>query len=142
MIARARLLVAAALVVTAFLNLWQLNQTLRWVKPREADAVVIWEDRLRFIRNELMKADYWRGEVGYMPAGVLQGRRRTDDDHNSWVQARYVMIPWNLSQDSLAAPYVVVDATRSAPPPEVPAGFTTLYQSKDGIVLLRKLPAQ
>ena len=142
MIARARLLIAAALVVTAFLNLWQLNQTLRGVKPREADPVVIWEDRLRFIRNELMKADYWRGEVGYMPAAVLQGRPRTDDDHNSFVQARYVMIPWNLLQDSLAAPYVLVDATRTAPPAEPPAGFAEIYKSMDGLVLFRKLSAQ
>src|SRR5689334_18204666 len=45
---RLGLLVQAALVVIAFLNLWQLNRTLRWVKPREADDAVIAEDRLRF----------------------------------------------------------------------------------------------
>src|ERR1051326_1815546 len=92
----------AGIVAVAFLNLWQLDQSLRWVRPREADDVVILEDRLRFVRDALMKAGYWRGDVGYMPAGVLSGHARTREDDQNWALTRFVLIPWNLVQDSLA----------------------------------------
>lgn len=133
-----RVLVSASIVVVAYLNLWQLNQTLRWVKPREADDVVVLEDRLRFIRNALMKAGYWRGDVGYMPAAVLNGAAPTARNEQVWTQVRYVMIPWNVVQDSLNPPYVLVDSTGVAQPVEIPAGFGKIYDSKDGLMLLKK----
>jgi len=137
--ANLRTLVSTCLVAITFANLWQLNQTLRWVKPREADDVVISEDRLRYVRDALMKAGYWRGDIGYMPAGVLHGRSRTFKDDQYWVITRYVMIPWNVLQDSLAPAYVLVDATRSDPAVETPNGFVKVYDSMDGLVLLKKL---
>jgi hypothetical protein len=136
---RLRSLVQAALVVIAFLNLWQLNGTLRWVKPREDDDVVIAEDRLRFIRDALMKAGYWRGDVGYMPEGVLNGHARTKADDSEWVVVRYVLIPWNVIQDSLEPPFVLVDGRRTGRRIETPQGFTKVYESKEGLTLLRKL---
>ena len=76
---RLRRLVEAALMAVAFVNLWQVNQTLRSAKPHDADEMIVWEDRLRFVRDGLMKAGYFRGDVGYMPAGFLNGRARTRD---------------------------------------------------------------
>lgn len=142
MIGPVRFLISVAIAVVAFLNLWHLDQTLRWVKPREADDVVILEDRLRFVRDALMKAGYWRGDVGYMPAGVLQGHPRTLRDDQQWLLVRYVMIPWNIRQDTLAAPYVLVDSTRSSSPVEMPEGFTRIYDSANGLVVLKKLSVQ
>jgi len=142
MIGPVRLLISFAIVAVAFLNLWQVNQTLRWVKPREADDVVILEDQLRFVRNALMKAGYWRGDVGYMPGGVLHGHPRTLRDDQQWVLVRYVMIPWNVLQDTLGAPYVLVDGTRSGTPIEIPEGFTRIYDSMNGLVLLKKVSTQ
>jgi len=142
MIGRVRFLTSAAIAVFAFLNLWHLNQSLRWVKPREADDIVILEDRLRFVRDALMKARYWRGDVGYMPAGVLQGYPRTINDNQQWVAVRYVMIPWNILQDTLSAPYVLVDGTRSKTPVQTPEGFIRIYDSTNGLVVLKKLSVQ
>jgi len=142
MIGRVRFLTSAAIAVFAFLNLWHLNQSLRWVKPREADDIVILEDRLRFVRDALMKAGYWRGDVGYMPAGVLQGYPRTINDNQQWVTVRYVMIPWNILQDTLSAPYVLVDGTRSKTPVQTPEGFIRIYDSTNGLVVLKKLSVQ
>ena len=142
MIGPVRFLISVAITVVAFLNLWHLDQTLRWVKPREADDVVVLEDRLRFVRDALMKAGYWRGDVGYMPAGVLQGHPRTQRDDQQWVFVRYVMIPWNIRQDTLDAPYVLVDATRSTTPVETPEGFARIYDSANGLVVLKKLSVQ
>jgi hypothetical protein len=89
-----------------------------------------------------MKAGYWLGDVGYMPAGVLHGYPRTLDDDQQWVVVRYVMIPWNILQDTLSAPYVLVDSTRSKTPVETPQGFIKIYDSTNGLVVLKKLSAQ
>jgi len=142
MIRAVRFLISVAIVVVAFLNLSHLNQGLRGLKPREADDVVILEDRLRFVRDALMKAGYWRGDVGYMPAGVLQGYPRTINDNQQWVTVRYVMIPWNILQDTLSAPYVLVDGTRSKTPVQTPEGFIRIYDSTNGLVVLKKLSVQ
>lgn len=137
-----RTVTGAALVGIAFVNLWMANKSLSYVKPRREDAVVVWEDRLRYFRNELMKAGYFRGDVGYMPGGVLQGGTRTLAEDIDWVQARYVMIPWNLLQDNMNAPYVIVDFSRRGGPFEIPPAFIKVYDSKDGLTLLRKTSAQ
>jgi hypothetical protein len=140
MIGPVRFFLAAGIAAAAFANLWQVNQTLRWVKPREDDAVVVLESRLRFIRNALMKEGYWRGDVGYMPAGILQGHSRTSVDDEQWALVRYAMIPWNILQDSLHAPYVLIDGTKSGTPIEVPPGFVPIYDSADGLVLVKNKP--
>ena len=142
MIRPVRFLISVAIVVVAFLNLSHLNQGLRGLKPREADDIVILEDRLRFVRDALMKAGYWRGDVGYMPAGVLHGYPRTINDNQQWVAVRYVMIPWNILQDTLSAPYVLVDGTRSKTPVQTPEGFIRIYDSTNGLVVLKKLSVQ
>jgi hypothetical protein len=135
-------LLSVSLVGIAFLNLWGLNLTLRWVKPREADDTVVLEDHFRYIRDALMKAGYWRGDIGYMPAGVLRGHARTLEDDRQWVLIRYVMIPWNVRQDSLDAPYVLIDGRRTDGITEAPVGFAKIYGSMDGMVLVRKLSAK
>lgn len=139
-------MLSAAIVAVAFLNLWQVTQTLRWVKPREADDVVVLEDRLRFVRDALMKAGYWRGDVGYVPAQLLlanrQGNRMTAIDDQQWALVRYVMIPWNVLQNSLNTPFVLVDGTRTAAPVQTPDGFVKVYDSMNGLVLVKKLSSQ
>jgi hypothetical protein len=112
------------------------------VKPREADVAVISEDQLRFVRDVLMKAGYWRGDVGYMPAGVLRGQPPTQRDDDQWILTRYVMIPWNIRRDNLDAPYVLVDGTRTSTPVETPAGFARIYASANGLVLFKNLSVQ
>jgi hypothetical protein len=110
------------------------------MKPRNQDDVVVLEGRLVAVRNLLLENEYVGRDIGYMPAGVLNGNTRTDAEANRWVQARYVMIPWNLVQDSLDAPYVILDRI-SAVENSLPAGFVTLYDSGDGLLLLQKLPS-
>ena len=137
-----RSLISGALVVIAFLNLWHFTQNLSILKARKDDAVVVWENRLIGVRDALLKVHYLGGDVGYITAGVLQGSPRTTGENTNWVQARYVMIPWNLLQDTLAAPYVIADFSGSEAPPELPAGFVMLYDSRDGLVLLQRTPPQ
>ena len=139
---RTRFVVEIILVAAVFANLWRLTQTLKPVKPREADEMVVWENRLAPVRGALIEARYSERDLGYMPAGVLNGRPRTADEDIHWVQARYVMIPWNLLQNSLAARYVIADFTGSEFRPAVPAGFTKLYDSNDGLILIERTSPQ
>src|SRR5215831_11738980 len=129
MIRLVRFLISVAIAIVAFLNLWHLDQTLRGVKPREADVAVISEDQLRFVRDALMKAGYWRGDVGYMPAGVLQGHQPTLLDDQQWILTRYGMLRWDIRANTLAAPYVFGDGTRTSAAVETPAGFARIYDS-------------
>ena len=132
MIARLRYLAAAFLVVCAFVNVGQFIEDVFTFPPRESDDRIIWEQRLTGIRNALRKVDYNSGNIGYMPAGVLQGNRRTDREDVDWVQVRYAMIPLNVLQDSLDAPYVIAESSRDVD------GFETAYDGHNGWILLQK----
>jgi hypothetical protein len=77
-----------------------------------------------------------------MPAGVLQGRPNTVRDDDQWILTRYVMIPWNVRRDTLDAPYVLVDGTRTSTPVETPAGFAGIYASANGLAVLKNLSVQ
>jgi hypothetical protein len=128
--------------MVAFLNLWQANRLAEGKKPRNQDDVVLLERRMIGIRNALLGVGYRGGDIGYMPAGVLNGNPRTERESTRWVQARYVMIPWNLLEDTMSAPYVIVDASLNADQPRLPEGFVKLYDSGDGLILLQQTRPQ
>jgi hypothetical protein len=132
MMARLRCIAAAVLVFCAFVNLAQFMKDIFTFPPRQTDDRVVWEQRLTGIRNALRKAEYNSGNIGYMPAGVLQGKVRTDREDVDWVQVRYAMIPLNVLQDSLDAPYVIAESAQDV------AGFETVYDGHNGLILLQK----
>jgi len=112
------------------------------MKPRNQDDVVVLEQRMIGVRNALLEVRYRGGDLGYMPAGVLNGNSKTDAESARFVQASYVMIPWQLREDTLAAPYVIVDSSLDRAEIHIPDGFTKLYDSGDGFVLLQKTRQQ
>src|SRR4051812_28983881 len=132
MIAKLRYIAAAVLVVCAFVNLGQFVKDIFTFPPRQTDDRIIWEQRLTGIRNALRKAEYTSGNIGYMPAGVLRGNPRTDREDVDWVQVRYAMIPLNVVQDSLNAPYVIAESSDDV------EGFDTLYDGHNGLILLQR----
>jgi hypothetical protein len=89
-----------------------------------------------------MKEAYWRGDVGYVSGEVLNGGRPSPNDDANWTIARYVLIPWNLLENSLAEPYVFVDATGSAARVQTPEGFTRIYDSTTGVILLKRVSSR
>ena len=135
---RFRLLVELAIVAAACANAWQADHLLRSIKPRQEDDLVIWEKRLSPIRDALIKSAYSGADIGYIPARALKGQQRTIEDDLHWVQVRYVLIPWNVLQDSLAPHYVIADFTGGEFPPDVPHGFAKRYDSGDGLMLLER----
>jgi hypothetical protein len=132
MIAILRWVAAAVLVACAFVNLAQFIEDIFTIPPRQADDRIVWEQRLTGIRNALRKANYNSGNIGYMPAGVLQGKERTSREDVDWVQVRYAMIPLNVLQDSLEAPYVIAESSTAV------NGFETVYDGQNGLILLKK----
>ena len=132
MIRRFRHLAALALVVCGIVNVGRFAQHALTYPPRETDDRIIWERRLTGIRNELIRIQYTSGDIGYMPAGVLQGKRRTQREDVDWVQVRYAMIPLNVLQDSTDAPYVIAESSYDVD------GFETIYNGRNGLLLLRK----
>ncbi len=137
-----RALVSGAIVVAAGLNLWSFIYQASTLKPRREEPVVISESRIIGVRDALLKAHYLHGDVGYIPGRVLEGGARTIEEDTDWLHFRYGMIPWNLVQDTLNAPFVVLDFTRWTDPAELPSGFVAVYESGDGLILLRRANPQ
>ena len=133
-----RVLAVAALVLSACANLWRFTETVSKLAPRESRDLVVWENRLRRVRDELIRNHYTSGDIGYMPGGVLNGRKRTVQEDVRWVQVRYTMIPLNVRQDSLDAAYVIEDFSNWEGPQEIPEGFLKLYDDGHGLILLRR----
>jgi hypothetical protein len=130
-----RYLACVVVIICATLNIAQFTRHVINMPPRQSDDRIIWEQRLEGIRNALRKAGYTSGNIGYMPQGVLNGKARTEREDVDWVQVRYAMIPLNVLQDSVDAPYVIAESTHSL------EGFTTLYDGRNGWILLqRKVP--
>lgn len=137
-----RSLVSGAIVLAAGLNLWSFIYQASTLKPRNEEPVVVSEARLIWVRDALLKAHYLNGEVGYLPGRVLEGGARTIDEDTDWLHFRYGMIPWNLLQDTFNAPFVILDFTRWTEPAQLPPGFVTIYESGDGLILLRRTGPQ
>lgn len=132
MITKFRYLAAVALVLCAIVNVGWFAQHVFTYPPRESDDRIMWEKRLTGIRNALIRVRYNNGNIGYMPGGVLQGKQRTQREDVDWVQVRYAMIPLNVLQDSMDAPYVIAESSRPV------EGFETIYDAGNGLILLQK----
>ena len=132
-------IVAGIVIVSgAALNLWRAVGNAAGLS-HNSDDLISWENHLRGIRGELVAAHYRTGSIGYMPLEVLRGHKRTEREDVNWVEVRWVLIPFKVLQDSLDAPYVILDSTGSHGAPEVPAGFASYYE--DGsLILLQRNP--
>jgi hypothetical protein len=119
-------------VVISCVNVLHFNGYVSNLPPRHLDERFIWEQRLAGIRAVLSEAGYNKGDVGYMPAGVLQGHPRTDREVVDWIQVRYAMIPLNVVQDTLEAQFVVAEFSGDL------EGFTKLYDARNGWALFRR----
>ena len=134
---RSILCYAAGIVVTviACANIWQFNQYVSSFAPREFDYRFIWEQRLRGVREVLITAGYRSGNIGYMPAGVLKGNPKTEGEQVDWIHVRYTMIPLNVLENTLDAPFVVAESRNLE-------GFTRLYETGDGWALFQRNSSQ
>jgi hypothetical protein len=133
---------AAIIVIIALINVGAFIQHFTAMPPRQSDGMTVQENRFRWIRVSLLGAHYSSGNVGYMPAGVLEGRARRPEEDVTWVEGRYAMIPFNLQQDTLDAPFVILDVSGSKGSANIPDGFSTVYGPVDGLILLERKARQ
>src|SRR5262249_1634947 len=110
---------ALSIVVIACMSVWSYLVTVANMRLSDSEATA-WENRLQGIRQALVDLRYTRGDIGYMPAGVLQGKPKTGRDDVDWVEARYTLIPFTLKQNSIDAPFVIVNYPGEPEPPKIP----------------------
>jgi hypothetical protein len=134
-----RFVAACLLAGTIILNLTGFSESVNQLPNRDLDEIFLWENYLTPIRIALLTAQYRDGIVGYMPGNVLRGHPHTDRESIDWALVRFVMIPWRVVQDTIDAPFVIVDFRGQDP--DIPAGFRTLYQSPEGLFLLKRSPS-
>ena len=129
---------ALILIVVACWNVWTLTLFVLNYGPREANDNVVWERLWLSFFNEFVKADYRLGDVGYITARTLRGEPPTGDDKTRRVELYYAAIPLNVVPDKLDAPFVLADFALSGPPDQLPEGFEKVYDSGNGLLLLKR----
>jgi hypothetical protein len=136
-------LVIATVLVFCFISNTQYFYGRRTGLPLHwgPNEISVWEDRSRGIRDALLARNYRSGPIAYMPSGVLHGHPRTKDDDVAWNMLRYVMIPLDVRQDTLDAPYVIEDYSAENAPYALPEGFVGVLDVPGGLTLLQRRPS-
>ena len=129
------------LIVVACWNVWTLTLQVLTYGPRDNQENVVWERRWLPFFNEFAKADYRFGTVGYITPRTLRGEPPTEDDTARRAHLYYAAIPLNVVPDKLDAPFVLADFA-SGTPDKLPEGFEKVYDSGDGLLLLRRRAAK
>jgi hypothetical protein len=133
-----RWVAGAVVVISVCWNFWDVTHSFAGLWPREADDLVITENRFAPIRFALWDQGYTRGDVDYATASVLSGKAATGQEKSHWAQIRYAAIPFNLVDGNRTAPYLVGDFADGEPILEAPAGLIRIYDHGDGLVLYKR----
>jgi hypothetical protein len=109
------------------------------MSPREADDVVIQEQRLALVRQHLTWIGY-KGEIGFITdTDLVPGRPWNDRDSTVWGQTQYVMLPWKVLRGSRDTPFVIASFPNGVQ--AVPLkGYSTFLDLGDGFIVLRRNP--
>jgi hypothetical protein len=127
----------AIVVAVAVWNIWMFTLFVMQVPPRDLNRTVVWEKRFEPIREVLHSARYRMGDLGYVTARGLRGEPVSDAEFINRAELYYVVIPWNLIQNTVDAPYVIGDFTFNEPTPELPQGLVKVFDPGNGLILFR-----
>ena len=129
----------AAIVVCAYWNLATAYHLTSQTDRRETDLILTKEQRLAVIRQHLTFIDY-KGKIGFITdTDLVPGRPWNDRDDMLLGETQYVMLPWMLLQGRRDTPYVIANFPDGVP--AVPLeGYSTVFDSGDGYILLRRDP--
>jgi hypothetical protein len=133
------MIAGAAIAVCAYWNLAVTYNATSQSSPREADDIVIHEQRLAPMRQHLTFSGY-KGEVGFITdTDLVPGRLWNDRDGAVWGQTQYVMLPWLLVHGKRDTPFVIASFPDRVP--DVPLeGYSKVFDAGNGFVLLRRNP--
>ena len=143
----AQLLLSVALTVVAYWNIWGLVQRAANVFPiREADELVVLEERYRGIRETLRVLGYGRGPIRFITNRDLKTEPLNPDDSKRWGEGQYLMVPWILVRDHATVGDRMANADTSfiiadfwdGKPAQIPPDLVPLYDSGQGLILFQK----
>jgi hypothetical protein len=133
------MIAAAAIVVCAYWNLAKDYNATSQMSPREADDVVIQEQRLALVRQHLTWIGY-KGEIGFITdTDLVPGRPWNDRDSTVWGQTQYVMLPWKVLRGRRDTPFVIASFPNGVQTVPLKA-YSTFLDLGDGLILLRRNP--
>lgn len=153
----------ALLILIAAWNIWIFGQkSLRGLPNRDANDLVIMEDRYRTIRAFLMETGY-KGTISFVTNRDIQSQPATAEDNKQWGQAQYVMTPWLLVRQGIdyagarisgnlivdfsghkmpGNPLLVIGDFWDGEPAHSPEGLTKIYDSGRGLNIYRRTQQQ
>jgi hypothetical protein len=133
------MIAGAAIVFCAYWNLAVTYNATSQSAAREADDIVIQEQRFAPIRQHLTFVGY-KGQIGIITdTDLVPGRPWNDRDGVVWGQTQYVMLPWMLMRGKRDTPFVIASFPDRVP--DVPLeGYSKVLDVGDGFVLLRRNP--
>src|SRR5947207_13848621 len=140
-------LTSALLVVISYWNIWGFGRYIALLADRHSqDEVVFQSARYESIRNELLKAGYRSGTVGFITNRDMRSEQRTVEDGFRWSQAQFILLPWIVvhgnrsvsgSEIKSSTPFVIGDFWDGVPSGS-PPGLVEIFKSEDGLTLFKR----
>jgi hypothetical protein len=130
-------IVRIGLIGTACWNIQSYTGTVLKFPQRDANAVVQAEEAWTPIHKQLAIAGYTIGDIGYVTARSLRGEPLDNTEVGRRTALYYAVIPLNLARDDRNTPFVIGDF-RLETPPQLPPDLTVVFDSGNGLVLLKR----
>jgi hypothetical protein len=140
-----RLTLPAIIIVIGYVNVLSFIHHTADLPPRNADQLVVQEERYRTIRELLVEVGY-KGPVDFFTNRDLKSEPPSDQDGIEYAQGQYVMVPWIVLRNGKAAsgppftaqsPFVIGDFWDTGPS-EVPPGLIQFHDTGRGLILYRR----
>jgi dolichol-phosphate mannosyltransferase len=125
-------IVSVALIASACWNIFAYQKSVSNLPPRDRDDLVLQEQRFAEIRRILLQIGF-SGNIAFVA---------NQENESRYLHAQYVMVPWVLLRYSRDARFLLADFGKESPSetPEIPQGFSRIYDSGDGLLLFEKKP--
>ena len=133
------------IIVIGYTNILSFFRHTADLPPRNADQLVVQEERYRTIRELLVEVGY-KGPVDFFTNRDLKSEPPSDQDGIEYAQSQYVMVPWIVLRNGKAAsgppftaqsPFVIGDFW-DAEPSEIPPGLIQFHDTGRGLILYRR----
>src|SRR5947207_10280043 len=138
---------SALLVVISYWNIWSFAEFVPTLPARNSqNQLIVQSARYESIRNELLKAGYRSGTVGFITNRDMRSEQSTDEDGFRWSQAQFILLPWIVvhgnrsvsgSEIKSSTPFVIGDFWDGVPSGS-PPGLVEIFKSEDGLTLFKR----
>ena len=127
--------IVAGLMAVAWCNVGAYTAQVFSLRKATTD-IEGWERLWEPMQSYLMTAGYRIGDLGFVSSTSLRSGTLTAEDVQHRIYLYYAVIPLNLIENKLDAPYVVGDFMRGKPD-TLPPGLIEVFDAGNGLVLLK-----